>query len=115
MRWLPFLSLLLLLSCSTVNLTPHRELDFPPTTEVEVLQEEPNREHIVLGEMWVNANDNNGVLKMREKAMEIGAHAIILLGERTAGAVAIPLQGAPGGAVAARINRTYALAIRYER
>ena len=100
-------------ACIPVNLTPYRELTFPPTTEVEVLQAEPSQPYEVLGEMWMPANDTKGVLKMRQKAMEIGAHAIILLGDRNAGAVAIPLQGV--GVVAVPVNRTYALAIRYER
>jgi hypothetical protein len=65
--------------------------------------------------MWVLANDSDGVLDMRKKAMEIGADAIVLLGERNAGAAATPLQGAPGGAVAVPVNRTYAAVIRYER
>ena len=65
--------------------------------------------------MWVRADDSDGVLNMRKKAMEIGADAIVLLGERDAGAVAIPLDGAPGGAVAVPENRTYAAVIRYER
>ena len=115
MRWLTIPVLLVLAACTTVNLTPYRPLDFPPSMDVEVLQTEPTRPYEVLGEMWVPANANDGVLKMREKAMEIGADAIVLLGDRNAGAVAIPLQGAPGGAIAVPINRTYALAIRYER
>ena len=113
MRWMTAPVLLVLAACYTVNLTPHRELDFPPSIDVEVLQDEPTRAYIVLGEMWVPANDNGGVLRMRRKAMEIGAHAIILLGERNAGAVALPLPGV--GVVAVPVNRTYAVAIRYER
>ena len=100
-------------ACTTVNLTPYRDLTFPPSTAVEVLQEEPSQPYEVLGEMWVPANAADGVLKMRQKAMEIGADAIILLGDRNAGAIAIPLAGV--GVVAVPVNRTYATAIRYKR
>ena len=100
-------------ACVPVNLTPYRELTFPPTTEVEVLQTEPSQPYEVLGEMWMPSGEKDAVLKMRKKAMEIGADAIILLGERNAGTVAIPLQGV--GLVAVPLNRTYAMAIRYER
>ncbi len=115
MRWFTAPILLFLVACASVNLTPYQELDFPPTTQVAVLRSAPTRPYTVLGEMWVPANDSDGVLDMREKAMEIGADAIVLLGDRTVGAIAIPLQGLPGGAIAAPINRTYAVAIRYER
>jgi len=115
MRWHRLLLLLALTGCATVNMTPYQELTFAPTTQVEVLQTKPDRQYDVLAEMWVSSNDKKGVLKMRKKAMEIGADALILEGERTAGAIAIPMQGMPGGAVAAAIKRTYAVAIRYKR
>ena len=115
MRWLLGVLLFALAACTTVNITPYRELNLPPTADVEVLRTEPAREYELLAEMWMPSNDKNGVLKMRKKAMEIGADALLLVGERTAGAIAIPLQGVPGGALAAPINRTYAVAIRYKR
>ena len=99
---------------AAVNLTPYRELTFPPSTEVEVLQGEPSQPYEALGEMWVDARDPEGVLKMRQKAMEIGADAIILLGDRSAGVVAVPLPGG-GGVVAREVSLRYAVAIRYER
>jgi hypothetical protein len=110
--------LLVLVACTTVetlDLTPYQERDFSPTTEVEVLTSQPTRPYTVLGQMWVPADDSDGVLNMRKKAMEIGADAIVLLGERDVGAVAIPLDEAPGGAVAVPERRTYAAVIRYER
>jgi len=112
MRLLSLVLLVTVAGCATVNFTPHRDLTFEPTTEVEVLQEEPTEEYVVLGEMWVPSDDTDGVLKMRQKAMEVGAHAIILLGERNAGAVALPVGGMM---VAAPVNRSYAVAIRLER
>ncbi len=105
----------LLAGCApAVHLTPYSDLHLAPSHEVAVLQQKPTRAYEVLGEMWVSANDSKGVLAMRKKAMEIGADAIVLEGERTAGAVAVPLQGAPGGAVALPIKRSYAVAIRYK-
>lgn len=117
MRWLPSLLLLAVLTgCApAVHLTPYSDLHLAPTHEVAVLQNKPTRAYEVLGEMWVSANDSKGVLAMRKKAMAIGADAIVLEGERNAGAVAVPLQGAPGGAVAVPIKRSYAVAIRYKR
>ncbi len=118
MRWLVAPILLVLVACTTVetlDLTPYQERDFSPTTEVEVLTSQPTRPYTVLGQMWVPANDSDGVLDMQKKAMEIGADAIVLLSERNSGRFAIPPQDAPGGAAAESANRTYAAVIRYER
>lgn len=112
MRKLLLAAVAVFAGCSPVTYMPYQELGLPPTTEVEVLQEEPTEEYEVLGEMWVPSTDTKGVLRMREKAMEEGADAIILLGTQTTGAVAFPLQG--GGAIAATVGRTYAVAIRYK-
>ncbi len=118
MRWLVAPILLVLVACTTVetlDLTPYQERDFSPTTEVEVLTSQPTRPYTVLGQMWVPADDIDGVLDMQKKAMEIGADAIVLLGGWHAGDAAIPLQDAPGGAVATPETRRYAAVIRYER
>jgi hypothetical protein len=118
MRWIGLRGLavpavLVLAACTTANFKPYTEMTFPPTTEVEVLLEEPSEPYEVLGELWVDSEDTEGVLKMRQKAMEIGADAIIMVGEVNVGAVAIPIEGV--GAVAVPLNRTYSVAIRYER
>ena len=118
MRWLVAPILLVLVACTTVetlDLTPYQERYFSPTTEVEVLTSQPTRPYTVLGQMSVPANDSDGVLDMQKKAMEVGADAIVLLGERNSGRFAIPPQDAPGDAARVPANRTYAAVIRYER
>ena len=90
--------------------------DYLPTTNVEVLQiKPPNRLFKELGVFSVRLNkrtEENAVLYLVERAREIGADAIVILGEVSAGAVAMP---AGSLAVTVPLRDLQALAIRYER
>jgi hypothetical protein len=69
-----------------------------------------------LGVLSVRLNkqtEENAVLYLVERAREIGADAIVILGEVSVGAVAMPPVGTL--AVAIPLRDLKALAIRYER
>ena len=89
--------------------------DYPPTTNVEVLKIKPPNKHFKeLGLLSVRLDkrtEENAVLYLVERAREIGADAIVILGEVSAGAVAMPVGTL---AIAVPLRDLQALAIRYE-
>ena len=87
---------LLFLSCSpSVNFMKYIEDNYPPTNSVEVLRKKPvEKEFVELGELSLRikkSNQEEAVLFLKEKAKEIGADAIILLGEDSEGSVIVPI------------------------
>jgi hypothetical protein len=99
-----------------IRLMRYTSSDYPPTTNVEVLQiKPPNKQFKELGVLSVRLDkrtEENAVLYLVERAREIGADAIVILGEVPAGAVAMPMGSL---AVAVPLRDLKALAIRYER
>jgi uncharacterized protein YbjQ (UPF0145 family) len=94
---------------STVKVVRYTPEPFAPSDHVEVLTSEPARDFSAIAELSVKAGDN-AVLELVEKAKAIGADAIILVGEKSAGAVAVPI----GNMIyAAPMTRTVAVAIRF--
>lgn len=72
------------------------------------------KEFIELGELSVRlkkSTEENAVIFLKEKAKSIGADAIVILGETSHGAVAVPI-----GKMYVVVNKRYlkALAIRYK-
>ena len=107
---------LLIYGCSpSVNFMRYNEDIYPPTNSVEVLRSKPvSRDYIELGELSLKikkSNQNEAVLKLKEKAKEIGADAIILLGENSEGSVLVPV-----GNLYASVDMRYikAIAIKYK-
>lgn len=93
-----------------VSYSPYTGQTFAPTTRVDVLRTRvAERRHVELGELCTSAG-HTAVMRLTEKAKELGADAIILLGERSAGAVAVPVGQM---AVAVPLTDTCAVAIRY--
>jgi len=94
-----FLSAVFLSACSpSVNFMKYSEENYPPTNSVEVLRNKPvEKEFIELGELSIQvkkgifSNQEEVVLKLKEKAKEIGADAIIILGEESEGSVIVPI------------------------
>lgn len=84
---------------------------YPPTANVEVLRTNPpDRQYVELGEIEINSKQDNAVQYLVQKAKEMGADAIILMGEKNRGAVAVPI----GQMVyAAPVTRLWAIAIKY--
>ena len=88
--------------------------NFPPTFKVDVLRTKPvDRKFIELGEISIRlkkSTEEDAVLHLKEKASTIGADAIVILGESSNGAVAVPV----GGMYAIiPIRKLTAIAIKY--
>jgi len=89
---------------------------YPPTSSVEVLRVKPvSKDYFELGELSLKikkSNQEEAILKLKEKAKKIGADAIILLGENSEGSVLVPV-----GNLYASIDMRYikAIAIKYKK
>lgn len=114
-----FFVTLTIYGCSpSVNFMKYSEDDYPATNSVEVLRNKPvEKEYVELGELSLRvkkglfSNQDEVVLKLKEKAKEIGADAIIILGEETEGNVIVPI-----GNLYTTFDKRYlkAIAIKYK-
>ncbi len=109
------LSLLLCGCGTTAKVMRYSTETYTPTQNVEVLRTKPvNREYVELGEVSVRlkkSTEENAVALLVEKAKEMGADAIIIIGERSRGAVAMPV----GSMIAvSHLREIYAVAIKYK-
>lgn len=112
-----FFIALLFYSCSpSVNFMRYSEKTYPPTNSVDVLRNKPvEKEYFELGELSLKikkSNQDEAVIQLKEKAKEIGADAIIILGEESEGSVIVPI-----GNLYASVDRKSikAIAIKYKR
>jgi uncharacterized protein YbjQ (UPF0145 family) len=109
------------LGCATQPKVPQAQVMrytneiFQPTSKCEVFHtKQIGRDYIEIGEVSVRLNkstEENAIAYLNEKAKELGANAIIIIGERTRGAVAMPVGNM---SVAIPIKDLYAIAIRYK-
>ncbi len=101
---------------SSVRFARYTEASYSPTADVEVLRTKPaDRPYVELGELRLRvkkSNEDDAILSLKQKAREIGADAIVILGEQTRGAVMVPVGTI---AVAAPIRILIAVAIHYNR
>jgi uncharacterized protein YbjQ (UPF0145 family) len=92
------------------------EQAYPATQSVEVLRTKPvDRAYIELGELSVRvkkSTEESAILFLKEKAREIGADAIVVLGERSEGAVAVP---SGYNVVVVPLRGLVAVAIKYKQ
>lgn len=99
----------------TVRFMRYSDIQYPPTSNVQVLQiKPPDRAFRELGVLSIRLKrdtQDDAILYLVNRAKEIGADAIVVLGEVSAGAVAIPMGNM---AVAVPLRDLQALAIRYE-
>lgn len=107
---------LFLIGCATkVEVMRYTMETFPPSHHVEVLRSKAiNKDYIEIGEVSVRlkkSTKENAVALLAEKAKELGADAIIIIGERSRGAVAMPVGTM---AVAVPLRELYAIAIKYK-
>jgi len=97
-----------------VSYSPYSHRTFAPTTRVDVLRTKlADRRYLELGELCIRVNrstQKTAVLQLTEKAKKIGADGIILIGDRPAGFVGIPIGQL---AVAVPLRDACAVAIRY--
>jgi len=103
--------------CSpSVNFMRYSDDAYPPTNSIEVLRNKPaEKEYVELGELSLRikkSNQEEAVIQLKEKAKEIGADAIIILGEESEGSVIVPI-----GNLYASVDRKSikAIAIKYKR
>lgn len=110
--------IMIISGCSpSVNFMKYNDDNYPPTNSVEVLRNKPvEKEFTELGELSIQvkkgifSNQEEVVLKLKEKAKEIGADAIIILGEESEGSVIVPI-----GKLYASVDKRFikAIAIKY--
>jgi len=88
---------------------------YRPTNNIEVLHTKPvKKDYIEIAEISIRLKRSTreyAVTYLREKAKELGANAIILLGERSRGAVALPVARM---IIVAQRKELYAIAIKYK-
>ena len=102
-----------------VKYIKYSDATYAATSSVDVLRMKPvEREFSELGELKIRvkkSTEENVILYLKEKAMAIGADAIVILGEQDDGAVAVPIGSGYGSPMYATVDRRYliALAIRY--
>lgn len=107
-----------LVSCApNVTFRAYTNQVFSRTYAVDVYRTaQVPRAYLELGELCVddrgigNFQGSNSISLLLEKAGEVGAHAIILIGQQTTGAVGIP---AGSNILVSPTTRTCAVAIRY--
>ena len=78
--WLPLVVLLAMAACVKVQFKPAAGVEsYPPTDSLVVFKSIPEREYIVLGDIFANGDDTGRILgKIKAQAMAVGAEAIIL-------------------------------------
>jgi hypothetical protein len=100
----------------TARFARYTDSSFPSTTEIEVLRTKPaDRPYIELGEIRLQlkkSNEDDAILVLKEKAKEVGADAIVILGEESRGAVILPMGSM---AVALPLRDLVAVTVRYKR
>ena len=111
--------LVLLVACApapAARFTRYTETTYPSTREVEVFRTKPaDRPYVELGEIRLRlqkGNENDAILLLKEKVREVGADAIVILGEESRGTVILP---AGNMAVAVPLRDLVSVAIRYKQ
>lgn len=88
---------------------------FQPTNRIKVIHTKSmNRDYIEIGEVSVRlkkSTEENAAVLLAEKAKKLGANALIIIGERSKGAVAIPIGNM---AIAVPLRELYGIAIKYK-
>jgi|SRR3990170_6994755 len=114
-----FIALFISACSPSVNFMKYSDDNYPPTNSIEVLRNKPvEKEFVELGELSLQvkkgifSNQEEAVLNLKEKAKEIGADAIIILGEESEGSVIIPI-----GNLYTSVDKRYikAIAIKYKK
>ena len=117
-----FVFILALSACMpSVHVMRYTAAIFPPSSNVEILRTKPaDREYVEIGEVsiWLKEGvlyqglRDNAVLMLAQKAKDLGADALILIGERQRGGTYVPV----GRSVVA-VNRQdlIGVAIKYKQ
>ena len=112
-------SLLVLYSCvSTTFLPTDESVKYAPTNSIKVYWEDPQDPYTIIGRVTVESGDYSEetlFIKLKQKAMEVGAHAIIMTGtSQQSSVVGVPVYG--GGTIIAPVSSTRldAIAIHFD-
>jgi len=83
---LMFFLVLAIFRCTpSVDFMRYNEEIYPPTSIIEVIRNKPvERDFVEIGELSVESEED-AILLLKEKAKEIGADAIIILGVKSEG------------------------------
>lgn len=116
-----FLALIVMLTgCATVNyLSTDETATYEPTNSLKIYWNEPQEQHTIIGKISVEGGDYSEeelFVKLKEKAKEVGANAIIMAGSSQQNSVVgIPVYG--GGTIIASVSSTRleAIAIRFSK
>ena len=120
MKYLKFsffiLIIFFLASCSLpVRVTSYTDTQYNPTNTIDVIRTNSvSRDYIELAELRTRVgalNRDKAIINIKEKAKEIGADAIIILGEETQGAI---ITTNNYGATAGSVQDMVAIAIKYK-
>jgi len=113
-----FVAFLFLVSCAPkpkINVMRYTTDSFRPTNHIDVLHTKPvEKDYMEIAEISIRLNKKTreyGVAYLKEKAKQLGADAIILLGERSRGAVAVPVGSM---LLAVPLKDICAIAIKYK-
>ena len=99
------------ISCSSVDFLRYTEQTFEPTQEFQVFQTNPpDKDYTELG-LLSTETGKKAIINLKKKAKEIGANAIIIIGEKNEGTVAMPMGNMAYGIP---IKKLEAVAIRYK-
>lgn len=107
----------LMVGCTTPKVMRYTTKTYAPTpsSSVEIHRTKlVGRPYTEIGEVSLRikkSNEETAVAMLREKAAELGADALILMGERSAGAVAMPVGSM---AVVVPLREIYGVAIKYK-
>jgi len=116
-KFVLFNMLLLLSGCATTRPTVMKYTSevFQPTKHIEVLHTKPAaRDYIEIGEVAIRlkkSTQENAVLLLSEKAKELGADALVIIGERSKGTVTMPVGSL---FVAVPHRELYGIVIKYK-
>jgi len=111
-----FILSLLFIGCTPrAKVMRYTTMKFPPTHNIEIFRSKIiNKDYIEIGEVYIRlkkSTEENAIALLAEKAKEIGADAIIIMGERLKGIVSIP---AGRAFVSFPVRELYAIAIKYK-
>ncbi|HEC15602.1 MAG TPA: hypothetical protein ENI99_03375 [Sedimenticola sp.] len=109
----------LITGCASVSYLPvDKSITYPPTDNLEVFWKEPNKNYKIIGKISVESGDlgeEELFEELKNKAMAVGAHAIIMGGtSKQSSVVGTPVYG--GGTVIVPVTETRleAIAIRFD-
>jgi hypothetical protein len=80
--------------CREVAVRTYTDTVYPPTQEIQVFRTAvPTRPYVELAELRTIAGDQRAIDALVQKAKELGADGLVILGEQAGDTVAVPVGG----------------------